>query len=68
MTVAPTRALPVATVPLTEVAVTVDVLDDELEPPPLPQPPSWNNAKATAAATPLRTNDRCMNFPDALFI
>jgi hypothetical protein len=39
----------------------------ELEPPP-PHPLNWKMAKATMAAMPVRTNDRCMIFPAALII
>jgi hypothetical protein len=68
VTVALATAVPRATVPLTVVAVTAGVLDDDAELEPPPQPPSWNMTRATAAAAPLRTNDRCMKFPDASFI
>jgi hypothetical protein len=64
VTLAPTHALPLATVPVTDVAVAVCVLDEpDLDPEPPPQPLSWRNAKATAAATALRTNVRCMKSP-----
>jgi hypothetical protein len=68
VTVAPVSAPPVATVPLTEVGVTVDEPDDvEPELSPL-HPLSCRKTKATAAAMPVRTDDRYMNFPDAPII